>query len=253
MAEHQLTCVTCGAQFTFHRRKKYCSTKCRRSVILAPARKRERLGIKPRWEDGTPACHKEHECWVCGIAFKPKRAGRTKTCGTKCGHTWAGTKSILNRTGGRVWVRTKIRIEPKPIQDFPPAPQWCRSCGAGYYRAKRYQRYCNDECGAADREAQKKAASKAAKSRRKAIQRGANGGEAVNPIKVFERDGWRCQMCRKKTPKRLRGTHEDRAPELDHIQPVSKGGEHTYRNTQCLCRSCNAAKSDRPMGQLSLI
>ena len=38
--------------------------------------------------------------------------------------------------------------------------------------------------------------------------------------------------------------NEPLSPELDHIHPVSKGGAHSYANTQCLCRQCNAGKSD---------
>ena len=77
--------------------------------------------------------------------------------------------------------------------------------------------------------------------------------ERVNPFKVFDRDKWICQLCKNKTPKALRGSLDPRAPELDHIMPISLGGEHSYRNTQCSCRACNGAKSNRPMGQMLLI
>jgi hypothetical protein len=77
--------------------------------------------------------------------------------------------------------------------------------------------------------------------------------EHVNPISVFDRDGWRCKLCGVKTPKELRGTIDQRAPELDHIVPLSKGGAHSYENTQCLCRKCNGAKGNKPLGQLLLI
>jgi 5-methylcytosine-specific restriction endonuclease McrA len=49
------------------------------------------------------------------------------------------------------------------------------------------------------------------------------------------------------TPKTLSGTCDRNAPELDHIVPVSRGGLHTYENTQCLCRSCNGWKAARTM------
>lgn len=88
--------------------------------------------------------------------------------------------------------------------------------------------------------------------KRKAKQRAVTV-ETVDPIKVFDRDGWRCQLCGVKTPKAKRGTYQPTAPELDHIVPIGKGGEHSYRNTQCACRQCNAAKSDTPRGQLLLV
>ena len=69
--------------------------------------------------------------------------------------------------------------------------------------------------------------------------------ESVDPFKVFDRDGWVCQMCGVPTPRELRATWEDNAPELDHIIPLSKGGPHTYKNTQCSCRKCNQRKSDK--------
>jgi 5-methylcytosine-specific restriction endonuclease McrA len=72
----------------------------------------------------------------------------------------------------------------------------------------------------------------------------------VNPIKVFERDKWHCQLCGISTPRRLKGKHQPQSPELDHIIPMSRGGGHTYENTQCACRKCNAIKLDKALGQL---
>lgn len=77
--------------------------------------------------------------------------------------------------------------------------------------------------------------------------------EAFDPIEVLERDRWRCHLCGASTPKRLRGSYNDRAPELDHIIPLSVGGEHSRRNTACACRKCNIAKAGRPLGQLRLV
>jgi 5-methylcytosine-specific restriction endonuclease McrA len=68
--------------------------------------------------------------------------------------------------------------------------------------------------------------------------------EPVSKRKVFERDGWKCQICGISTPEAKRGTIDDDAPELDHIIPLAKRGDHSYRNTQCACRRCNLLKSD---------
>ncbi|WP_425516052.1 HNH endonuclease [Rhizobium leucaenae] len=76
--------------------------------------------------------------------------------------------------------------------------------------------------------------------------------ENVDPIKVFDRDKWKCQICGVKTPRKLRGTLDDKAPELDHIMPLALGGAHSYFNTQCACRKCNAHKSDTPPAQPNL-
>lgn len=70
--------------------------------------------------------------------------------------------------------------------------------------------------------------------------------------KVFQRDGWRCQLCGKKLNPKHRGTYKDDAPELDHIIPWAAGGEHSYRNTQLACRKCNEEKGSEEMGQLRL-
>jgi 5-methylcytosine-specific restriction endonuclease McrA len=71
--------------------------------------------------------------------------------------------------------------------------------------------------------------------------------EAVWPSRVFARDGWMCRLCGIDTPKELRGSYEHNAPELDHVVPLSRGGAHTFNNTQCLCRSCNGWKAARTM------
>jgi hypothetical protein len=75
--------------------------------------------------------------------------------------------------------------------------------------------------------------------------------EHVNKVKVFERDGWHCQLCGIATPRRLlSGKRQSRSPELDHIIPLSQGGSHSYDNTQCACSKCNQSKNNKALGQL---
>jgi 5-methylcytosine-specific restriction endonuclease McrA len=94
---------------------------------------------------------------------------------------------------------------------------------------------------------------RAHRKRGKAIKRGASTGIAVSPKAIFNRDGWKCQICMRPTPEKLRGTYKPNAPELDHIVPLSKGGPHTPSNIQTACRECNGNKSDkRVIGQMGL-
>jgi 5-methylcytosine-specific restriction endonuclease McrA len=62
---------------------------------------------------------------------------------------------------------------------------------------------------------------------------------------VFNKCGWRCSYCGCETPKSLRGKFVLNAPELDHIVPLSKGGNHSYENVTLSCRGCNLSKSNK--------
>src|SRR5690606_1024132 len=135
------------------------------------------------------------------------------------------------------------------------AARFCE-CGT---ELQRYARRCGPCAERASALAKKryrqsphhKAARRKTKAWRRAVERGVTA-ERFDPFEIFERDKWRCHICSTKTPKSLRGTYEDNAPELDHIVPLAAGGEHTRRNTACSCRKCNIEKADKPLGQLRL-
>jgi 5-methylcytosine-specific restriction endonuclease McrA len=95
----------------------------------------------------------------------------------------------------------------------------------------------------------KRTISRIAKGVRRAKQRLVSY-QSIDPIKVFEQDKWKCHICGIYTPKELRGTHLDQAPELDHIITIADGGSHTYGNVACACRSCNQKKGATSCGQL---
>lgn len=65
--------------------------------------------------------------------------------------------------------------------------------------------------------------------------------ESVDRMKVFDRDGWVCQLCGERVDPLLKGP-DPLAASLDHIVPVSLGGDHTYANCQLAHLGCNAAK-----------
>ena len=119
----------------------------------------------------------------------------------------------------------------------------CESCGSEFITSRLDKLYCSDKC-------------RPDRGLRKFKQRARHYGvfyEPVNEFQVFNRDGWKCQICGKSTPQQQRGKHKPNSPELDHRVPMSKGGPHTYANTQCSCRECNGAKGNKlNIGQLPL-
>ena len=229
-------CRCCNKQLSISRNKnaKYCDNRC--------ARKVQRLS----YVNNLP----HRVCLSCGKTFQPKRYDRLSACSRECGFVVGKQIQHIKRTGGRVSVSVKrnvVVVLKRERAIYPPRPSCCRRCGSFYYKQNKQQRICTDHC----REQGRLQSRRKQKSARRAVIRGAKI-EPVDPYKVFERDGWRCQICMVKTPQSKRGSMDDRAPELDHILPLSKGGDHSYANTQCACRKCNGLKGDNAYGQMPL-
>jgi len=67
---------------------------------------------------------------------------------------------------------------------------------------------------------------------------------------VFRRDGGRCWLCGEQCNPNDFVEHEgviicgDQYPSIDHVIPLSKGGEHSWANVKLAHRRCNYLKSD---------
>jgi len=166
-------------------------------------------------------------CVVCGVMFAA-RLKYKKYCSDKCRY---------NET----LKRLRDKYVPKPGED-----RVCVVCGKVFHTSCGLtKKTCSAFCG-------KRLARMYNKPKSRARKFGVEY-ENVNPVFVFERDGWRCQICGKKTPRRNRGTRYPNAPEIDHRIPLSLGGPHTYKNVQCACRRCNIEKSNNDCrGQLPM-
>lgn len=68
--------------------------------------------------------------------------------------------------------------------------------------------------------------------------------EHVPRVEVFERDDWRCQICKSRVSRTARVPHP-KAATVDHIVPLSRGGKHERGNLQCACYACNCKKGNR--------
>ncbi len=139
----------------------------------------------------------------------------------------------------------------------------CSYCGGSFAPVTNKQVYCSRPCQkiAYGREYRRNnpdkygwsPAKQAAAKRRRARRKGATVGRSFLDAEIFERDGWRCQLCRKKVDPSLEWPHP-MSKSLDHVVPLSKGGAHRAANVQLAHLTCNIAKRDRPQGeQLRLI
>ena len=81
-------------------------------------------------------------------------------------------------------------------------------------------------------------------ARRRAAKRGC-ASETISRARVYDRDAGRCHICGKK----VRPGHWH----LDHIIPLARGGEHSYKNVAVCHPSCNMRKHARLVGQLRLL
>lgn len=76
----------------------------------------------------------------------------------------------------------------------------------------------------------------------------------INPHTIYERDHWRCGICNTRVDKTLSYPHRMSAS-LDHVVPMSSGGDHVPANVQCSHLKCNMDKGCAGSGgeQLALI
>jgi hypothetical protein len=216
-----VTCEHCRQPFARRTRtrdaNRFCSKKCggaNRTTAKAAKRAAERAANAPT-------------CRVCTHRFDA--SPRRRFCSDACRKEQA-------RRDDRALHATRKAVVSRA----------CRCCGTVFapaYGCKR-RGFCSNACA-------RKVAKRIGKRKRRAAQRGVYA-ESVDPITVFVRDGWRCQLCGVPTPKAQRGTTRPTAPELDHIVPLAAGGPHTYTNTQCACRRCNSVKGCNVLGQLRL-
>lgn len=263
-------CKGCGKTI---QKLKFCSNGCRDDWYSKTAKVRDEQRARERGVRPLAVVNAERRaaaekiCPECQRAFLPTRhdthsSGPQVFCGLECLHAEtrrrrAVTRAIRDEAAVyRKWAsnaRARARVQSQS------EPRECKDCGAVIERQRWVSRCdtCRDLAAAeARKNARQSPGRRADRSAYKARRRArliAATVERFDPFEIFERDGWHCHMCGCKTPKRLRGSYEDNAPELDHVVPLAAGGEHSRRNCACSCRKCNGLKADKPLGQLRLL
>lgn len=213
------TCVLCCAPIVGRpKTARYCTVRCRKLAELALRAPRFSL-----------------VCAVCELSFRATKPARF--CSVACEAFSKARKSSPLRwrqcsTCG--WWRTRETGCPKRAEHARIGPGPCDSCG-GTIAGRSDKRYCSKRCR--NREA---SARRRAKTRRDQWRTDRTQGR-VRRFAIYERDGWKCQLCGKRA-RRSAVVPDPLAPVLDHIVPVSMGGEHVEANLQLAHHGCNSKK-----------
>lgn len=274
------TCLECGSDITgAHGRSKWCFGCVRQAkATLAHLRWRkvhpapsvgitEATGAIPKRNSANgriaPSIP-ERDCKQCNRTYRPKKSLFTGGfCSRECAFLSRKRTPAPRLCECGVPLLPRTRACAKCVEQRKK-----RSAAQCYVRRPRITKQCQG-CGAPITGTASKVRCTACTTRKaKATHRAKHGRvnkhrlrakkfgvayEPINPIMLFDRDRWRCQVCGIKTPKKLRGSFKPNAPELDHRIPMAMGGPHTWANVQCACRSCNTKKgSTRIVGQLPL-
>lgn len=237
----RLVCKVCGAEFLYggssRKPPTVCSAECRALRKSSDDRRWKQehaleLTLKRKAQYAS-APFFDYVCQICSMKFRSRHT-RAKCCSKKCTNALLRRKAIEQTAHLVIWLNCQgcgVRFRPsKPSQEQ-------RIAG-------RRQKFCSRECRQGRPDDRLRQLDVGQKQRPKVY--------AIDPIKVFERDGWKCHLCGRKTPKALRGTTNDRAPERDHITSIFDGGSDTYENSACACRRCNRKKGRKSRGQLLL-
>jgi len=215
-------CPVCGQPFHASSKDHYtCSYECR-------AKRFETIALRGQ---STPwASPVMFEKWASPI-FRCRDCGADITHAKKSHRTDGRCASCFNT---RAMVRVFETGRRNPISR-------CSACGNEFDRRDRpkFTRTCSEEC------AREQVKQRNDDHRHRARKHGVTY-EPVNVRRVFERDGYRCHICGRKTDRKAYESRtwnnyvpNHRYPTLDHVVPLSKGGGHTYANTACACWKCN--------------
>lgn len=207
-----IPCIQCGIEFQpaapSGRLSMYCGQRCRSKA----GNTRRRRALPPLAQPTDKACA------YCGRTFVAKSRDRIY-----CYDGWCGQRAYHERriTGER---RVGQRLAT------------CNGCGAEFSTVRPEARWCSKKC--ANRHW----------GNVRARQRARPSTARYVDLQIFERDGWRCHLCKKRVRKDLPRVHPDGAT-IDHLVPTARGGLDEPANVATAHWKCNRDKGTRAMNE----
>ena len=229
----------------------YCGTSCRRTAAQQRARESGRYAatLERRRAQHVPTRY-DKTCEHCSSAYVSRRIDQ-RFCSKAC--TTAANERRCSRPGCDKPHRAKGLCSTCYNQQLQPdrhkaSATACTVCGDTVHRPRRADRrpVCSVGCRAtlSGHEATGYGYSWRDDAARRARLAGATVIELFDREQVFDRDGWTCRHCGQDVSLEVDAL-DPRSATVDHVVPLSRGGEHTLGNAQCLCLMCNSIKSDR--------
>ena len=232
-------CLHCGRTFAVHSGAKCCSKAC---------------GQRYRAKD-CPGRKLGRQCKGCGNDFDAKRTGNkglycSRECAFKNDDHFRGSVRLREAraisSGCHRWLmkwKSCVKCGATHCSHGVNCSSECKRkrtcpcCGATYETGTGIK-YCQS-CSVS----RAKDVVRAGKAKRRHRVRGNGRRETVHPMEVFKRDNWMCHLCGEPCDRDAQFP-EHKAPTMDHVIPISKGGSHSMDNIKTACFICNSRKSD---------
>lgn len=188
----------------------------------------------------------------CVECSKPLQRYQGKFCSKTCSHRYLSRRQ-RKRNPEKDRNRKRLQRQRKSARK--------RAVKLQLQKAGAFIRSCNtcDEAfdsfsvkGKRPTLCSKRCRNKADHERRRARKRAAFI-EVVSVKKLAKWQSWRCYLCKGIIDKDAKSPHP-KSLSLDHLIPLSLGGEHSYRNCAAVHFGCNSRKQAKAMNeQLKLV
>lgn len=202
--------------------------------------------------------------WMDGMVSGNKSVKlRCKQCGneiTRSGNSIRGHKKIRCRYCAEI-QKEKSRVEAEVTKKaaqiekerqsvlkksfIQMAFSFCPECGNVFIKSKENKKYCSNACMKRSNNSYKKD-KRVRKIRKKSIDRG------INIQKLYKRDNGICWLCGETCDFNDYHINDNGSfivgynyPSIDHIFPLSKGGQHSWDNVKLAHHYCNTIKNDK--------
>lgn len=263
-----VSCQVCNELFKPKTKKSiYCSLECRKKAFLAGKRIREkeyRQANKqlPIPEEGI------YKCLNCKKDFeRGKGKGSYKYCSRECSfeHKKASIKKEKLKTCiicGKQYkgkcssdcYKTKNRLLAQEYDRKMHAEKAfkCKYCSIIFvpsYKDK-HRIFCSDNCS---KKYKRNKEGRSFNVRAKLILKRFYGDDyrkhyqKIEPIIIYERDQWLCGICGHPIEKTQKSPLPN-SPSIDHIIPLSLGGEHKPNNLRAAHLYCNSIRGNGGRG-----